>query len=77
MLVLACAVFLLLVVPALLLWLGRAIQANTDGRSRAGIARTRTTGLPQPRARHGAEADAAAWYRRPMLPAFGRATPAE
>ena len=68
MLVLTCAVFLLVVMPAALLWLGRMIEANTDGRQR----------IAQERSRKGAGTDKTKRqtgvvrpvYRRPMQPAF-------
>ena len=71
MLVLTCAVFLLVVMPALLLWLGRMIEANTDGRLRSEAGRS-----PGSAASATAEAQGSsgsAWYRRPMQPPFGKA----
>ncbi len=68
LLVLACTVFLLFVVPGMLFGLGRMIEANTDGRRRA--AATRLTADD-----HGSrDLEQAAWFRRPMLPAFTRPT---
>lgn len=67
MLVLACAVFLLLVMPAALLWLGRLIEANTDGRKRIQAERTRTA-TSQGEGSPGQ----VPWFRRPMRPAFGK-----
>lgn len=59
-LVLGCAVLLLIVVPWMLLGLGRMIDKATSGR-----ARTAAAGVD---AAHGTEQ--AAWFRRPMRPAF-------
>jgi len=69
LLVLACAVFLLLVVPYMLLGLGRLIDAVTNGRARKAAARAEAV-------RAGRSAEAAAWWRRPMRPAFSRSGPA-
>ena len=67
MLVLACAVFLLAVAPAVLLWLGRMIEANTDGRRRVKEGRGRSV----PAQAHDGFGDTP-WFRRLMRPAFGK-----
>lgn len=71
MLVLACAVFLLIVMPVSLLWLGRMIDANTDGRRRSQAERFRSGAIPA--AAEGQDSSSTAWYRRPMQPPFGKA----
>lgn len=60
------AVFLLVVMPALLFWMGRLAASATDGRKRTA-------------AQRGGAADAGQdvssqepWYRRPMQPAFSK-----
>ncbi len=63
LLVLGCAVLLLFVVPWMLFGLGRMIETATSGRARA-AARADA-------ARAGDGAAQAAWFRRPMRPAFG------
>ncbi len=63
LLVLGCTVLLLFVVPAMLFGLGRMIETATSGR-----ARPRAAGTDAVRAGGGAEQ--AAWFRRPMQPAF-------
>jgi len=63
LLVLGCAVLLLFVVPWMLLGLGRMIERATNGRARAMAA-----GADAVRADDGAKQ--AAWFRRPMRPAF-------
>ena len=67
LLVLTCAVFLLVVMPALLLWLGRGIEAGTDGRSRIAAVRARRA-----TAQGANDPDRTPWYGRPMQPAFTR-----
>ena len=70
LLVLTCAVLLLIVVPGLLFWLGRLIQANTDAR----FAARRSAGVQGlPGSSTGDVV--ASWVRRPMRPAFGRIVP--
>ena len=71
MLVLACAVFLLVVIPALLLWLGRMIEASTDGRRQSQADRFRSGVVPT--AAEGQGSTSTAWYRRPMQPPFAKA----
>lgn len=63
LLVLGCAVLLLFVVPRMLLGLGRMIEMATSGRARAMAAGTDAV-------RAGEGAEQAAWFRRPMRPAF-------
>ena len=67
LLVLTCAVFLLVVMPALLLWLGRGIEAGTDGRSRIAAARAQRA-----TAQGANDPNHTPWYGRPMQPAFTR-----
>lgn len=64
LLVLGCAVLLLFVVPWMLFGLGRMIETATDGRARAAAKRTDA-------ARADGATGQAAWFRRPMQPAFG------
>ncbi len=71
MLVLTCAIFLLVVMPALLLWLGRMIEANTDGRRRNEAERPRGGAVTA--TADGQGSSGSAWYRRPMQPPFGKA----
>jgi hypothetical protein len=71
MLVLTCAVFLLVIMPALLLWLGRMIEANTDGRRRREADRFRGGAVPAMADAQGSSGSA--WYRRPMQPLFSKA----
>ena len=71
MLVLTCAVFLLVVMPAALLWLGRMIEANTDGRQLVALERSRKSADTARTQRQGA--GDGPWYRRPMQPAFSKA----
>ena len=71
MLVLMCAVFLLVVMPALLLWLGRMIEANTDGRRRRKA--DRFPGGIVPITADAQGSNGSVWYRRPMQPPFGKA----
>lgn len=76
LLVLACTVCLLFVAPGMILVLGRVIEANTDGRRRAAAAgRGREISMQSMGDVHGAsDPEQAAWFRRPMLPAFTRPT---
>lgn len=62
LLVLGCAVLLLFVVPWMLFGLGRMIERATSGRARAMAAGTDAAGQ-------------AAWFRRPMRPAFSAPRP--
>jgi len=68
LLVLTCAVFLLLVMPAALLRLGRMIEANTDGQPRLRAIRLRA--IRAKRAAAQGDPSRAAWFRQPMKPAF-------
>ena len=61
--VLALATFLLVVMPAALLWLGKMIEANTDGRGRRAAKQSSVT-------TQGEDPDHIPWFRRPMRPAF-------
>ena len=61
LLVLGCAVFLLFVMPCILYGMGRMIAMVTDGRARS---------APSSAPSVGYEAGQAAWFRRPMRPAF-------
>ncbi len=70
MLVLTCAVFLLVVMPALLLWLGRMIEANTDGRRRRKA--DRFPGGVVSTTANAQDSNGSVWYRRPMQPTFGK-----
>lgn len=74
MLVLLLAIFLLLGVPAALLYLGRFIVANTDKRGYAAM-QARETALSS-RIAERAPGEAP-WYARPMRPAFGKPTASE
>jgi len=67
LLVLTCAVFLLVVMPAALLWLGRMIEAGTDGRTRIAAARMRRA-----TAQGTNDPDRVPWFQRPMALAFTR-----
>ena len=69
MLVLALAVFLLFVIPASLLFIGKLIVANTDKRAYAAI-KSRDAALSS-RSAERAPGEAP-WYGRPMKPAFGK-----
>ena len=60
LLVLGCAVLLLIVVPWMLLGLGRMIDKATSGQARAAAAEVDA----------GPETEQGAWFRRPMQPAF-------
>ena len=81
LLVLGLVIGLLFVAPALLLWTGRLIMANTDPRTRPRPFRLGQTeafarsasGDAAPGSVHQSDgADTAPWFRRPMLPAFGK-----
>ena len=81
LLVLGLVIGLLFVAPALLLWTGRLIMANTDPRTRPRPFRLgQAEAFAQPASAdlfpgsiHRADgADAAPWFRRPMLPPFGK-----
>lgn len=70
--VLLLAIFLLFVVPASFLFIGRAIVAATDKKAYAAMqareaARSASTAEREP--------GEAPWYRRPMRPAFGNPQP--
>lgn len=65
LLVLGCAVLLLVVVPWMLFGLGRMIDTATSGRARAAAA-----GVPVAAGADAARGTEAAWFRRPMRPAF-------
>ncbi len=65
LLVLTCAVFLLVVMPAALLWLGRMIEANTDGRPRLRAIQARRAA-----AQGDGDPNRVPWFRQPMKPAF-------
>lgn len=64
LLVLGCSVFLLIVVPWMLLGLGRMIDRATSGRARAVAVAAGADAAP--------ETEQPAWFRRPMQPAFNR-----
>ena len=66
MLVLFWAVFLLGVIPAILLWLGRMIEANTDGRSRIKARQAQAAAL-----QGDGDPGRAPWFSQPMRPVFG------
>ncbi len=76
LLVLGLVVGLLFVAPALLLWTGRLIMANTDPLSRPRSLRFGKTEASAPSGFGGVhdpeDADEGPWFRRPMLPAFGK-----
>lgn len=67
LLVLTCAVFLLVVMPATLFWLGRMIEVGTDGRTRVAAARVQRAAT-----RGASDPDRVPWSQRPMAPAFTR-----
>lgn len=69
MLVLALAIFLLLVIPASLLYLGKLIVASTDKRAYAAI-KSREAALSSRTAERAP--GEAPWYQRPMRPAFSK-----
>ena len=77
LIVLGLVVGLLFVAPALLLWTGRLINANTDPRARP--FRLTEVELPAQSVsgsihRKGDDGGTP-WFKRPMLPAFGNAEP--
>jgi len=75
MLVLACTVFLLFVMPGMIYGVGRMIEANTDGRRRAAAARDAgfdpSKQLTADAAGSG-DREQAPWFRRPMQSTFTR-----
>lgn len=75
MLVLACTVFLLFVMPGLIYGVGRMIEANTDGRRRTMAARD--TGMDMSgqltnEASGLVDREQTPWFRRPMQPPFAQ-----
>lgn len=77
LLVLACTVFLLFIVPGMLFGLGRMIAANTDGRRRAVPAPGEVSAASARLEADGRgfhDPEQPAWFRRPMLPPFTRPT---
>lgn len=74
MLVLALAVFLLLIVPASLLFIGKLIVANTDKRTYDAM-RSRKAALSSSTLERAP--GEAPWYQRPMRPAFKKPTDPE
>ena len=68
LLVLGCAVLLLFIVPWMLFGLGRMIERATNGRARTMAAGTGAV-------RSGGGMEQAAWFRRPMQPAFSAPRP--
>ena len=77
LIVLGLVVGLLFVAPALLLWTGRLINANTGPGARPfGLTETETpTHSASGNFHHEADAEGTPWFKRPMLPAFGGAEP--
>lgn len=69
LLVLTLAVSLLVVSPLLLLWLGRLIANNTDGRTASAQA-MRGLAVPSNRAPAAADPNRVPWFKQPMKPAF-------
>lgn len=74
--VLGLVVGLLFVAPALLLWTGRLIMANSDPLSRPRSQRSGRTEASAPSVFGGVHdqenASETSWFRRPMLPAFSK-----
>lgn len=73
MLVLACTVFLLFVMPGMLYGVGRMIEANTDGRRRAAATRDTGSGSSKQLTANGpgsGDREQTPWFRRPMQPVF-------
>lgn len=73
MLVLACTVFLLFVMPAMIYGVGRMIEANTDGRRRAAAARDTgmdASGRLVNDVSGSGDPEQTPWFRRPMQPPF-------
>lgn len=64
--------FLLFVVPASFLFIGRAIVAATDKKAYAAMKARETARAARTAERAPGEAP---WYRRPMRPAFGPPQP--
>lgn len=80
MLVLACTVFLLFVMPGMIYGVGRMIEANTDGRRRTATARASgmdTSGQLTNEASGSGDREQTPWFRRPMQPPFTRPKPLE
>ena len=69
MLVLALAIFLLLIIPASLLYIGKLIVAGTDKRAYAAM-QARDAALSSRLAERAP--GEAPWYQRPMQPAFNK-----
>ena len=69
MLVLLLAIFLLIVVPACFLVIGRLVVRATDKRAYAAMEAREAALSPRTSERAPGEAP---WYRRPMQPAFGK-----
>ncbi len=76
LIVLGLVIGLLFVAPALLLWTGRLITANTGPKSRSRLARfsrTSEASAPSNGSIHSeGDKDETPWFRRPMLPVFGQ-----
>ena len=81
LLVLGLVIGLLFVAPALLLWTGRLIMTNTDPRTRPRLFQPGQTeafaqsgsGNTTPGSIHRADGTGTTpWFRRPMLPPFGK-----
>ncbi len=75
MLVLACTVFLLFVMPAMIYGVGRMIEANTDGRRRAAAARDKGMNVSGQLANdvsRSGDPEQIPWFRRPMQPPFAK-----
>ena len=73
MLVLACTVFLLFVMPGLIYGTGRMIEASTDGRRRSMAARDTgidTSGQLTNEVSGSGDGEQTPWFRRPMQPPF-------
>ena len=77
LIVLGLIVGLLFVAPALLLWTGRLINANTGPGARSfGLAEAETPAHSASSNFHReADTEGTPWFKRPMLPAFGVAEP--
>ena len=63
--VLALAAFLLVVMPATLLWFGKMIAENTGGRLSRGLKLSQAANPPR-------DPSQVSWFRRPMRPAFAK-----
>ena len=71
LLVLTLVVSLLVVSPLLLLWLGRLIANNTDGRTAsARVMRAAGTDAAGSRTPAVADPNRVPWFKQPMKPAF-------